>query len=470
MSNRYKILPLALTLLIVLAATASAKEISFKRAFGRHGLNPQRTSIAVADARTGALLATHQADLQLNPASCMKIITAVAALAALGPDYHFETRLSADRAPDAAGRVGTLYLWGNGDPMLVSERVWTIAAALRSRGVESVKDIVVDDRFFDGASYPRRAGADSRACSAPTSAVAMYFNTITVRVSPGHASGAPARAALEPPVATIRLVNRAKTGGKGTKIAVTRKASKEGDIITVSGTIASNAESAAFPKSITQPARYAGSVLRHMLLQNGITVTGKVRRGSAPKGAVLLTTQESRPLAELVRSMNKFSNNFMAEQILKHLGAIRVGRPGSTAKGVAVLADHLKAAGIDPAALALENGSGYSDQTRISAQQLVAILVRAYRDFSLRPELIASLPILGVDGTARRYKAAPAVRGRGRGKTGTLNGVTSLAGYVPMADGRIAAYAILANGLKVGPWKARQAEMEVVRAIAEATP
>ena len=163
--------------------------------------------------------------------------------------------------------------------------------------------------------------------------------------------------------------------------------------------------------------------------------------------------------------MNKHSNNFMAEQILKSMGAIRYGRPGSTEKGIRVIKNYLSSIGVPQNSYIIENGSGLSSKTRLTSRQLVNVLVDVYNNASIRPEFTASIPIIGIDGTTKRWKISPAIRGYARAKTGTLAGVSALAGYVPMKNGRMAAFAIIANGLKSGMRSVHRAEASVVDTI-----
>jgi D-alanyl-D-alanine carboxypeptidase/D-alanyl-D-alanine-endopeptidase (penicillin-binding protein 4) len=468
MSNRYKIaaLLLALAIMAVPGSIRAGGRIDFRSAMGR-GLDPKRTSIVVADASNGQIIAAYQPDLKLNPASCAKIITAASALSALGPDHRFHTRFLSEGPPDENGRIKTLYASGNGDPMLVSEDLWRMARNLNDLGLKRVSGgIVIDDSFFDSHYYPGRPGAQTRAYAAKTSAVAVNFNAVTIRIAPGRRAGAPAAVAIEPPADYFNLVNKAVTGGSS-QINITLKPGQGQDTIVVSGRVPSRMKSKLYYKRVSDPLAYAGSLIRLVLSQNGIVVDGKIRRGRVPAGTVEILSAPSKPLAVLVRNMNKFSNNFIAEQILKHLGAVRYGRPGSTAKGLTAVAHYLESIGIPRESYELENGSGLSDRTKLSARQLVRVLVAAFGDFAMRPEFVTSLPIAGVDGTARDFGPAPNVRGLARAKTGTLGGVSSLAGYVPTANGRIAAFAILSNGLKRGADEARRSQMKIVRIISE---
>ena len=440
--------------------------IDFRSAMGR-GLDPQRTSIVVADAASGKIIATYQPDLKLNPASCAKIITAASALAALGPDYRFHTRFLADRALNEGGAVGTLYVSGNGDPMLVGEDLWRMARNLKNSGLKRVTGgIVIDDSFFDSHYYPGRPGGQTRAYAAKTSAVAVNFNSVAIRIAPGRKAGSPGAVAIEPLTDYFRLVNKTVTGGSR-RISITLKPGQGRETIVVAGRVPTRMKPKLYYKRVHDPLAYAGSLIRLVLVQNGIEVEGKIRRGRVPAGAVEILSEPSKPLAVLVRNMNKFSNNFIAEQILKHLGAVRYGRPGSTAKGLMAVGHYLESIGIPRGSYELENGSGLSERTKISARQLVRVLVAAFGDFAMRPEFVTSLPIAGVDGTARHFGPAPEVRGLARAKTGTLGGVSSLAGYVPTANGRIAAFAILSNGLKRGADEARRSQMKIVRVISE---
>ena len=167
--------------------------------------------------------------------------------------------------------------------------------------------------------------------------------------------------------------------------------------------------------------------------------------GDVPEGARSLARHESRPLGALVRDMNKNSNNFMAEMILKTLGAQFVAIPGTTAGGLEMVRAYVSGLGLDPEETALADGSGLSDQTRATAALLARVLARAAGDFEIGPELVSSLPIGGADGTLSDRFAGEEARRRVRAKTGKINGVVSLAGYVANRDGRTFAFVVLAN-------------------------
>ncbi|MFH1830214.1 MAG: D-alanyl-D-alanine carboxypeptidase/D-alanyl-D-alanine-endopeptidase [Pseudomonadota bacterium] len=467
MSNNYRILATSFVVLIatLIASVASAR-VDIQDALDSPGFDPERTSIVVADASTGEILASHLPDLKLNPASCTKILTSSTALAKLGLDYRFATYFYADHKP-TAGSIGTLYVKGTGDPSLINEELERIALKFRQLGVYRITNgIVIDNSFFDSFYYPCKPGNDGRAYTAKTSAVAVNFNSIGIEISPGRGAGKLAKIELKPPVDIFNVKNRVVTSPKS-NIAIAMGKGTDGKDIVVSGRIHPRSGTHIYWRSIDDPAQYAGAVIKHIFSKNGITITGPVVSGIAPPNAYLLTEELSPPLAEIIHDMNKLSTNFVAEQITKHLGAIFVRPPGSTQKGIAVIQDYLASIGIPKGNVVLENGSGLSSISRISARELVKVLVAAYRNNKIQYDFMSSLSVLGVDGTMKKWKRMePGLTGMVYAKTGTLDAVSALAGYVPMPDGRLAAFAILANGLPKGAWAANKAQLAVVKSIA----
>ncbi|MFA4875299.1 MAG: D-alanyl-D-alanine carboxypeptidase/D-alanyl-D-alanine-endopeptidase, partial [bacterium] len=346
--------------------------------------------------------------------------------------------------------------------------LWRMAQSLRSKGLTRVTGgIVIDESYFDSHYYPHKGGNEGRAYTAMTGAVAVNFNSIGVTVSPGRRPGAPGSIELSPPIEGYKIVNKLVTRQKSI-VSVAMKSDSSGDTIIVTGRVTPKATPQTYWRSVNDPAIYAGRVIAYVLSQNGISVDGPILTGRVPQSAHTISIEPSRSLADLVSDMNKHSNNFMAEQLLKHLGAARMGPPGSTEKGVKVVSEFLASIGVRPGTYDLENGSGLSENTRITASQLVKVLVATYRNQAIRNEFISSLSVLGVDGTMKKWnRVASELTGTVYAKTGTLNGVSTLAGYVPMRDGRMAAFAILANDLPKGVWGAHEAELAVVRSIAE---
>jgi D-alanyl-D-alanine carboxypeptidase/D-alanyl-D-alanine-endopeptidase (penicillin-binding protein 4) len=433
-------------------------------------LRGARVGAFVVDAERGAVLFERAPDQALVPASNLKILTALAALDAFGPTHRFTTRVLADGPLDAQGAVNLLYLQGGGDPTLTSESWWRLAADLRLAGLREVRlGIVVDDSAFDASRWhPSWGRVTSRAYYAPIGALSANYGAFAVEVRPGPAAGAPLTVALDPPVASLRVVNRARTGppGSPSTLAVDRVAAGDVEEVRVTGSLPAGAPPQPFYRSVADPARYAGALARLQLEANGVRVGPQLSRGGVPLGAAELLAFQGRPLGEIVALLVKHSNNEIAEALVKGLAAQRGA--GTWELGTALVRERLVGLGLDASSLVLVDGSGLSTRNRVSARLLVDALRVAGGSFRLGPELLAALPIAARDGTLR--KRAGAADGRVRAKTGLLDRVTALAGYAELADGRPAAFAILVNGYRVADEAAMDAVDGFVSALVSAAP
>jgi len=423
-------------------------------ALARGALARARVGIAVVSLESGELLYGRDPDALLNPASNAKLLTTAAALLRLGPEYRFSTELWTPAPPDAAGAVKQLFVRGRGDPTWTTERLWALAADLQHRGLRSVAgDLWVDEGFFDeereAPGYEQEQG--DRAYLAPSGAVSLNFNAVAIHLAPGARPGERIRAALEPESDYLELVNRAVTGKAGSRGRVVPRSLAAGarQRITVEGRLPVGGRELAIWRKVDDPAAYFGQTLRRLLALRGVKVLGKVRRGPVPVGARLLHLAESEPLSEVVRKLNKVSQNFMAEQLLKTLGAEAGGPPGSWQKGVAAGEEALSELGLARGSYVWKNGSGLNDANRVSARQLATLLRSVWRRFPLAADFAGSLPVAGRDGTVRYRMEGTAAEGRLRAKTGTLSGegVSSLSGYVEAGSGELLAFAILVNDL-----------------------
>jgi D-alanyl-D-alanine carboxypeptidase/D-alanyl-D-alanine-endopeptidase (penicillin-binding protein 4) len=410
-----------------------------------------RVGALVVSRADGRVLYARGADQPLVPASNQKILTALAALSAFGPAHRFVTTIAAEAAPDAKGQVAHLYVRGGGDPALTSEDWWRLASDLRGAGLRAVQgDVVVDDSYFDGERWhPAWGAVSSRAYFGPVGALNANYGAFAVDVRPGPAVGSPARVELDPPLPYFRLLSQARTADvRGFAVEVARGGGEGGESVVVSGRAPARGAAKRIYRSVSDPARYAGELLRWQLAAQGIAVAGGVRRGGAPAGAVALVEFEGRPLAEIVRLFMKYSNNNVAEALVKALGAQASGPPGSWTSGVDAMAARLRALGLDLEGAAIVDGSGLSRGNRVSPRLFVSALQAADASFAIAPEFEASLPIAAADGTLARR--ARAVAGHVRAKTGHLDGVTTLSGYASLAGGGEAAFSLLVNGSPAG--------------------
>ncbi|MFL5418382.1 MAG: D-alanyl-D-alanine carboxypeptidase/D-alanyl-D-alanine-endopeptidase [Myxococcales bacterium] len=409
-----------------------------------------RASVDIVSLDDGSTIYSHDGDAALNPASNTKLITAAAALLRLGPEYRFDTDVLADRAPDKRGKVGTLYVRGRGDPSITTERLTGMVRDLFHRGVRSVGDVVIDESYFDAEKWGPGWEQESsdKAYAAPVGALSLNHNTVAIYVRPGDRAGAKGLVELEPDapgyfqlsarVATVRTNGRRKVRPHTFEL-------RDGTQVTVDGRVPAGGEPMVFFRRVTEPGMYFGQTLRATLLQNGIRVTGRVRRAVTPASAYLVTTYDSEELADIVRDMNKVSSNFIAEMLIKTLGAELRGPPGTWAKGIDVAEELLAEVGLPRGSYQLKNGSGLNDTNRFSAHQMVTLLTAIWKKFPVASEFVSSLGIAARDGTLRLRMEGTDAAGRLRAKTGTLDRVTALSGFVQSVGGERFAFSILVN-------------------------
>jgi D-alanyl-D-alanine carboxypeptidase/D-alanyl-D-alanine-endopeptidase (penicillin-binding protein 4) len=412
-----------------------------------------RVSLEVVSLDDGAQIFSRGADEQLNPASNTKLLTAAAALHRLGPEYRFTTDVLADVAPlKNKGKVKSLYVKGRGDPSFTTERLEGLAHDLAHRGLKQVGELVLDDSFFDAEFWGpgwEKEPSDT-AYAAPSGALSVNHNSAAIYVIPGEKAGQKARVEMEPEAkGFFALENQVQTLKAGSRKRVIAHSFDLPDRtrMNVQGRVATDEGPLVFFRRVTNPTLYFGSTLRQALQARGVKVD-KLRRGTTPESAVLVSSYDSPELGELVRDMNKVSSNFMAENILRTLGAEVKGAPGTWPKGVDAAEEALAELGVPRGGYQLRNGSGLNDTNRLSAHQLVTVLVAMWKRFPLAAEFLASLPIAARDGTLRTRMEGTDAAGRLRAKTGTLEKVrrvTTLSGYLGTQSGERLAFAFLVN-------------------------
>ncbi|HTL11339.1 MAG TPA: D-alanyl-D-alanine carboxypeptidase/D-alanyl-D-alanine-endopeptidase [Bdellovibrionota bacterium] len=408
-------------------------------------------------------------NVALIPASSVKLLSAYLALKRLGPDHVFTTKVLRDA--DVAGSTlkGNLYLRGAGDPSLVSERMYILAESVARTGLRKIEgDLVVDaSAYSDGHFHANRLKTDSdRPFNAPTSAVSFNYNTTAVYMSPGPKPGSPVRVTVEPDTGYVRVVNHARTGKAGSKN--TLQASREGlgegkgDEVIINGSLAAGENEKLRYFNVTDPETYAGMALRFYLKKEGVTFgpRSRVRLSTAPPDTPVVAEVDSLPVREIVTLMNKYSNNFIAEALVKAVGGLQSGYPTSLDQGMKALVSEAQQLGLQGGGFTLTSPSGLNRENHMSAAHFMTLLTAAWKDLGVMPELVASLPIAGKDGTLERRAAEDLgqAEGRARAKTGTLDGVSALAGLIQAGDGEVLAYALLLNtegAPDLRPWQNR---------------
>ena len=455
-----------------LLAPSSASVESFANRMGtiagQSESGNEQVAIEVVSLNRGDVLYRHNENALLNPASCTKIITTAAALKLLGPNYRFHTKFYTDQPP-RNGKVGTLWVKGYGDPSIVIERLWRIARDISNTGLREIKgDIIIDDGYFDGYTYPGYSDTSGRAYNSMAGALSLNYNTVTIVVSPTSRVGAPPHVAPDTAGPYFRISNRAKTGPRGSQntITVSRTKKDNEDVLTIRGRIPVESPPQYIYRNISNPALYFGLAFKSLLEQNDVRVDGQVIHGHSAGRGHLLLDSKSKPLSVILRDMNKYSNNFIAEQLVKTMGAEIESVPGTTSKGIRVIQNYLEHLGIPPRSYTLVNGSGLTRKNKISPATLIAVLANIYTDHKISPEAMASFSVAGVDGTARERYRAKEVHGIARTKTGTLSGVSTLAGIIPSTSGETLGYAILMNGNGIGWGQSHKLQERMLQAMA----
>ena len=424
-------------------------------------------SVAVVRVSDGKMLVDIGAEKLLSPASVTKLVTSATALAKFGPSHKFTTRFYLDGR--RAGEVlhGNLVIVGDGDPFVVNEKLWQMAADFRHLGIREVTgDIVIDNALFVGPSrdQSRKEGekVTSHAYDAPVSAFGVNFNTFAVAMAPGLKIGAPATVSIDPyKIQGIVVENALRTvaARQSASVQVSRL-TQANDMprLVVRGGIPLDQGLRKIYRSVDDHVIAAGETVRAFFGREGIRIAGRVREGARPAAAELLYEMPGYDLAYIVSGLNTFSNNYIADVLVERLGA-QFGTVGSMESGLLVIAEFLKTeVGLKPT-FVLKNGSGLDSANRLSAAQLVRLLSYMESRFDLFPEFLASLPTAGEEGTMeKRLKngGGPSLKGLVRAKTGSLTepvSVASLAGYFRHPKHGLVAFAVIENGIpgKVQP-------------------
>ncbi len=373
----------------------------------------------------------------MNPASLFKLVTTTAALDLLGPSYTWSTPVWLQGSIDHGVLDGSLVIRGSGDPKLVLERVWLMLRRVRQLGVEEIRgDIVLDRSLFpaaDGTSADFD-GEPLKPYNVRPDALLLNYKAVTYTFTPDPGRGI-ARISADPPLARVSVDTEVTlaSGPCGDWREQLKAGLADAQRVRFEGSFPVACGERQWPVAYPDPQGYNARLIEALWHDLGGRLAGTVRDGTAPAGLAPSFTLASPALAEVVRDINKFSNNVMAQQLFLTLGAER-GSGGSADAARQVLARWLGERFGEPATATtvIDNGSGLSREGRVPARLLAQLLQWSYAGPTMA-ELMSSLPVSGGDGTLRRSQAAP---GRAHLKTGSLRDVAGVAGYVLGASGR----------------------------------
>ncbi|MCC2681042.1 MAG: D-Ala-D-Ala carboxypeptidase Serine peptidase family [Nitrosospira multiformis] len=454
---------------------------SVKYALARAGIPRSAVGIYVHETGAGQPLLAINAGVGMSPASVMKLLTTFAGLELLGPGYAWKTELYADGIVRDDALHGNLVIKGYGDPRLNLENFWLLTRRLRQTGLREITgDLVLDSSHFDlpGSDSAAFDGKPYRAYNVLPEALMVNYRTLALRLLPQPESRS-VRIVVDPLLPSLDLKNSLTlTSGAcndwkdalGTDI---QSGLDSRVSVTLKGSYAFGCGEKTLFLSVHDTARYTFDLFRQLWEQQGGVLRGSVRRSATPGGTVPLETHQSPPLADIVRDINKFSNNTAARQLYLTLGlgseplrepqvmpasfSISYGNGGAPENGPIPSLDGTGESSIQARAtlarsekavrewlasrqlvfpeLILENGSGLSRNERISAGHMGKLLLAAFQSHVM-PEFVSSLPIVAVDGTMKKRLNRSAVAGQAHIKTGLLEGVKTIAGYVRDKSGR----------------------------------
>lgn len=446
---------LALGLIAVLARAELPAPVL--RALAAAQIPPASVAVVVQPVDAPAPLIEHNAAQAMNPASVMKLLTTYAALDLLGPAHVWPTTAWGDGLPANGALAGNLYLKGSGDPRFAIEHLWTLLRQLRVRGIERIDgDVVLDASAFAPLDFDPAAfdNKPMRPYNVGPSALLINFQALRFTLQPVDGL---LRVLQETPSDGLRVDNRLRLiagpcpSDWKDRIALRLRPEHGGQRLEIAGSYAAQCGERALHLAPLPPAEQASGLIRALWRELGGTLRGTVRGGRLPPTATPLARHESAPLVEVIRDINKFSNNVMARQLFLGLGGEPEGDgpPATTERAGQRLSEWLARRRLSFPELVVDNGSGLSRRERISAASLNRLLLDAWRH-PLMPEFVASLPLTGIDGTMKKRLNGGTPAGRAHIKTGTLDGVKTAAGYALDASGRILAVTMLINDPRAG--------------------
>lgn len=474
-----RLLPLLAAIFLPVPANAASLPPPVSAALARAHLPDSAVAVWVQALDAPRPAIAHRAEAAMNPASVMKLLTTWAALDVLGPTHAWTTRVTVDAPlpPPGGGTLdGNLYLVGGGDPVLGYDRLSRLLRQVRGLGIDRIGgDLVLDPSLFPLPPHDPAAfdGRGDRPYNAGPSALLLNFNAL--RITLVSAPGEPRpRVTMDPPLARVRLDNQIKQEPGPCEawhhqISARPGTTPDGALtLTLEGRWRLDCERRDWNLAPLPAERFGPALVAALWAELGGTVAGQVRVGQAPATARGLLEESSPPLADVVRDMNKWSNNLIARQLLLTLGSQAAAPEEDLASaGIRVVRQSLERAGIDTRGLVMENGAGLSRIARVRAATVGQLLVAAWKR-PFMPEFMAALPLAGRDGTARRRLESSPAAGQAHLKTGSLEGVVSVAGYVLDRNGQRHAVVMLTQHAEAEA--SRPAQDALVEWVWAATP
>jgi len=435
---------LTTTLLIVLLANVSSAQDfpanapipdRIQRIIDGHNLPESSFSFYVQAVGADAPRFVFNAGKPMNPASAVKTITTFAALESLGPAFTWQTELYALGPIENGVLRGDLLVKGGGDPFLVEDQLRGMLKSLQRAGVERIQgNLVLDGSYFDPSVtgdelIDNQAG---RAYNTRPSAVIANFQAMTFYFYP-HPNGQDVIIHSDPRLPNVKITNRLRLvnrscGGYQRGISYNLNPEDPTEVI-FEGSFPSRCSRYQMVREVLNAPDYTFGLFTTLWNELGGTLEGGLRVGAVPDDLEPIVVWNSVPLGDVIKSINKYSNNVMTRHLLLTLGAEVLGPPATVDKGIEAMKNYLELKSLDSTQLSLDNGAGLSRDTRVTTDLMTGLLQSAWAS-PYMPEFVASLPINGLDGTMRNRVRGTTMSGRMHVKTGSLDEVAAVAGFV----------------------------------------
>ena len=447
-----RVLPIFLLLTVTAPYTDAAETdlpASLRSALDVRHLPDDSLSIHVEDLNTGEIVIELNSEITRNPASTLKLLTTLVALDVLGPAYEWHTDVFALGEIEDGHLRGDLLIKGRGDPFLVTERVWQLLREVRQSGIHEIDgDLLFDDSYFvveakDPAAFDKQP---LRAYNVDPNALLMNFKVVRYWFEPDHDANT-VRVRLDPPLDNVNIDNRLSLQAgscRGFQRGIAISANDAIDKMTFSGKFPSGCNQYAMDRTALSHNKFAYGLIMSLWRESGGVFEGSWKNVMAPEDVEPIVEFRSLPLADIISRVNKHSNNVMARQILHTLSAEVLGAPGSEEGGRKVVREWLLDNAMEFSELAFDNGAGLSRDARITAKDMGSMLRFAWRQ-PYMPEYLSSLPVSGMDGTLSRRFRDQNLAGKAHLKTGSMDHVTAIAGYLQTRSGRRLAVVALQN-------------------------
>lgn len=431
-------------------ASADNLPATVTRTLDRFDLSPAGLSVQIQALGSDDMVLDFRSGVAMNPASTMKLVTTYAALSTLTPGHTWKTDvfLMGELGDDGVLR-GDLALRGGGDPYLVEETLWQLLTELRRRGIETIEgDIVLDNSAFfledeDPAAFDNEP---LRAYNVAPDALLVNFKVIRFWFEPQPATNS-VRITTLPELDNLTIDNdlKLKQGRcRGYQRGIRIDAEPNGDLVRFSGEFPTGCKRYSIGRTLLTHDSYAFGLIAEQWRKLGGQLNGRFRRETIGEDEEPYMSWQSRPFSEVIRLINKHSNNVMTRQVFLTLGADYFGMPATVDKSRRAIVLWAEEQALDLSDMIIDNGAGLSRDVRLSADNMVGLLQHAWKS-PYMPEFVSSLSLVGTDGTFQRRHKSGMLTGRAHLKTGRLDDVTALAGYMTARDGTRYALSVLHN-------------------------